>query len=81
MVGPASEAGISGGFSDLSFTRLKLGTARYMTPERLDSINSAPLKQSDVYSFAMTSFMVLTGVSPYPHDGVRDHGLFPRSPY
>ncbi|KAF9649102.1 kinase-like protein [Thelephora ganbajun] len=63
--------GISGGFSDLSFTRFKLGTARYVAPERLDSLNSPPSKQSDVYSLAMTSFTVLTRVLPY--GGVRDH--------
>jgi len=38
----------------------KLGTIRYMAPERLGSGDRANLasKESDVYSFAMTSFTV-----------------------
>ncbi|KAF9649115.1 kinase-like protein [Thelephora ganbajun] len=63
--------GISGGFSDLSFTRFKLGTARYMALGQVSLLNSSPSKQGDVYSLAMTSFTVLTGVLPY--DGVRGH--------
>ncbi|KAF9649110.1 kinase-like protein [Thelephora ganbajun] len=54
--------GISDGFSDLSFIRFKLGTARYMAPERVSLLNSSPSQKSDVYSLAVTSFTVLTGV-------------------
>ncbi|KAF9641934.1 kinase-like protein [Thelephora ganbajun] len=63
--------GILSGFSDLSFIRFKLGTARYMALEQVSLFNSSPSKKSDVYSLAMTSFTVLTRVLPY--GGVRDH--------
>lgn len=63
--------GIVGAFADLSFPRFKLGTARYMAVERLDFFGSAPSMKSDVYSLAMTSFTVLTGVTPY--EGITGH--------
>ncbi|KAF9649106.1 kinase-like protein [Thelephora ganbajun] len=63
--------GVLDGFKDLSFTRFKLGTARYMAPEQANPLSSSPSQESDVYSLAMTSFTVLTGVLPY--DGVHDH--------
>ncbi|KAF9643697.1 kinase-like protein [Thelephora ganbajun] len=63
--------GILGGFGDLSFTRFKLGTARYVALEQVSLLKSSPSKKSDVYSLAVTSFTVLTGVVPY--DGVRGH--------
>ncbi|KAF9642387.1 kinase-like protein [Thelephora ganbajun] len=62
---------ILGGFSDLSFTRFKLGTARYMALEQVNPLKRSPSKKNDVYSLAMTSFTVLTGVLPY--EGVCDH--------
>ncbi|KAF9649128.1 kinase-like protein [Thelephora ganbajun] len=63
--------GISGTFGDPSFVRFKLGTARYMALEQANLLNSSFSKKSDIYSLAMTSFTVLTGVLPY--DGVHGH--------
>lgn len=63
--------GIVGNFGKLSFPSFKLGTARYMAVERMDLTDGSPSKKSDIYSLAMTSFTVLTGVTPY--DDVRGH--------
>jgi len=57
-------------------TSSKPGVVRYMAPEQIDPLgfglpNGNPTKESDVYSFAMTAYEVLTEVEPYAnaHDG------------
>ncbi|XP_070775016.1 receptor-interacting serine/threonine-protein kinase 1 [Enoplosus armatus] len=41
------------------------GTLSYMAPEHLDSIHTASTEKSDVYSFAVVVWVILTGEEPY----------------
>ncbi len=41
------------------------GTLCYMAPEHLKSINNRSTEKSDVYSFAIVVWVVLTGREPY----------------
>ncbi|XP_018532023.1 receptor-interacting serine/threonine-protein kinase 1 isoform X2 [Lates calcarifer] len=41
------------------------GTLSYMAPEHLESIHTASTEKSDVYSFAIVIWVVLTGEEPY----------------
>lgn len=41
------------------------GTLSYMAPEHLESINTPSTEKSDVYSFAIVVWVVLTGEEPY----------------
>lgn len=41
------------------------GTLSYMAPEHLESIHTASTEKSDVYSFAIVVWVVLTGEEPY----------------
>ena len=37
----------------------------YMAPEHLESIHTASTEKSDVYSFAIVIWVILTGKEPY----------------
>lgn len=41
------------------------GTLSYMAPEHLESINTPSTEKSDVYSFAIVVWVILTGEEPY----------------
>lgn len=41
------------------------GTLSYMAPEHLESIHTPSTEKSDVYSFAIVVWVVLTGQEPY----------------
>ncbi|XP_040911977.1 receptor-interacting serine/threonine-protein kinase 1 [Toxotes jaculatrix] len=41
------------------------GTLSYMAPEHLESIHTASTEKSDVYSFAIVVWVILTGEEPY----------------
>ncbi|XP_044076537.1 receptor-interacting serine/threonine-protein kinase 1 [Siniperca chuatsi] len=41
------------------------GTLSYMAPEHLNSIHTASTEKSDVYSFAIVVWVILTGEEPY----------------
>ena len=41
------------------------GTLSYMAPEHLESIHTASSEKSDVYSFAIVVWVILTGEEPY----------------
>lgn len=41
------------------------GTLNYMAPEHLESIHTASTERSDVYSFAIVVWVILTGEEPY----------------
>ncbi|XP_026230891.1 receptor (TNFRSF)-interacting serine-threonine kinase 1, like isoform X2 [Anabas testudineus] len=41
------------------------GTLSYMAPEHLESINTPSTEKSDVYSFAVVVWVILTGEEPY----------------
>lgn len=41
------------------------GTLSYMAPEHLDSIHTVSTEKSDVYSFAIVVWVILTGEEPY----------------
>lgn len=41
------------------------GTLSYMAPEHLDSIHAPSTEKSDVYSFAIVVWVILTGNEPY----------------
>ncbi|KAF0046901.1 hypothetical protein F2P81_000534 [Scophthalmus maximus] len=41
------------------------GTLSYMAPEHLESIHTASTEKSDVYSFAIVVWVILTGAEPY----------------
>ncbi|KAL0199970.1 hypothetical protein M9458_003157, partial [Cirrhinus mrigala] len=41
------------------------GTLCYMAPEHLKSINTRSTEKSDVYSFAIVVWVILTGREPY----------------
>ncbi|KYO48243.1 receptor-interacting serine/threonine-protein kinase 3 isoform X1 [Alligator mississippiensis] len=42
------------------------GTLEYMPPEALDDINYKPTQATDIYSYAILTWSVLTGEEPYP---------------
>lgn len=41
------------------------GTLSYMAPEHLESIHNPSTEKSDVYSFAIVVWVILTGEEPY----------------
>lgn len=41
------------------------GTLSYMAPEHLDSIHTVSTEKSDVYSFAIVVWVILTEEEPY----------------
>ncbi|XP_030017291.1 receptor-interacting serine/threonine-protein kinase 1 isoform X1 [Sphaeramia orbicularis] len=41
------------------------GTLSYMAPEHLESVHAASTEKSDVYSFAIVVWVILTGEEPY----------------
>ncbi|XP_037314159.2 receptor-interacting serine/threonine-protein kinase 1 [Pungitius pungitius] len=41
------------------------GTLSYMAPEHLESVHTASTEKSDVYSFAIVVWVILTGEEPY----------------
>ncbi|XP_055359983.1 receptor-interacting serine/threonine-protein kinase 1 isoform X2 [Betta splendens] len=41
------------------------GTLSYMAPEHLESVNTPSTEKSDVYSFAIVVWVILTGEEPY----------------
>ncbi|KAM7400545.1 hypothetical protein PAMA_004972 [Pampus argenteus] len=43
------------------------GTLSYMAPEHLESIHTVSTEKSDVYSFAIVVWVILTGEEPYPN--------------
>ncbi|XP_075768419.1 receptor-interacting serine/threonine-protein kinase 3 isoform X1 [Pelodiscus sinensis] len=43
------------------------GTLEYMPPESFVSLNYRPTPATDVYSYAILTWSVLTGEQPYPH--------------
>ncbi|XP_060940752.1 receptor-interacting serine/threonine-protein kinase 1 [Limanda limanda] len=49
------------------------GTLSYMAPEHLESINTASSEKSDVYSFAIVVWVILTGEEPYANARSEDH--------
>ncbi|XP_043085639.1 receptor-interacting serine/threonine-protein kinase 1 isoform X2 [Puntigrus tetrazona] len=49
------------------------GTLCYMAPEHLKSINTRSTEKSDVYSFAIVVWVVLTGREPYEDAMSEDH--------
>nr|XP_046264206.1 receptor-interacting serine/threonine-protein kinase 1 isoform X2 [Scatophagus argus] len=49
------------------------GTLSYMAPEHLESINTASTEKSDVYSFAIVVWVILTGEEPYANARSEDH--------
>lgn len=49
------------------------GTLSYMAPEHLESIHATSTEKSDVYSFAIVLWVILTGQEPYAHARNEDH--------
>ncbi|CAB1428799.1 unnamed protein product [Pleuronectes platessa] len=49
------------------------GTLSYMAPEHLESINTASSEKSDVYSFAIVVWVILTREEPYANARSEDH--------
>ncbi|XP_022614035.1 receptor-interacting serine/threonine-protein kinase 1 isoform X1 [Seriola dumerili] len=49
------------------------GTLSYMAPEHLESIHTASTEKSDVYSFAIVVWVILTGKEPYANARSEDH--------
>uniref|UniRef100_A0A3B3ZR09 Uncharacterized protein n=1 Tax=Periophthalmus magnuspinnatus TaxID=409849 RepID=A0A3B3ZR09_9GOBI len=49
------------------------GTLSYMAPEHLESIHTVSTEKSDVYSFAIVLWVVLTGEEPYANARSEDH--------
>ncbi|CAB1326355.1 unnamed protein product [Coregonus sp. 'balchen'] len=49
------------------------GTLCYMAPEHLDSIHTRSSEKSDVYSFAIVVWVILTGREPYENARSEDH--------
>ncbi|XP_035655677.2 receptor-interacting serine/threonine-protein kinase 1-like isoform X1 [Oncorhynchus keta] len=49
------------------------GTLCYMAPEHLDSIHTCSSEKSDVYSFAIVVWVILTGSEPYENARSEDH--------
>ncbi|XP_014855992.1 PREDICTED: receptor-interacting serine/threonine-protein kinase 1 [Poecilia mexicana] len=49
------------------------GTLSYMAPEHLESINTPSSVKSDVYSFAIVVWVILTGKEPYENARSDDH--------
>ncbi|XP_029380876.1 receptor-interacting serine/threonine-protein kinase 1 [Echeneis naucrates] len=49
------------------------GTLSYMAPEHLESIHTASTEKSDVYSFAIVVWVILTAQEPYANARSDDH--------
>lgn len=49
------------------------GTLSYMAPEHLESIHAVSTEKSDVYSFAIVVWVILTGEEPYANARSEDH--------
>ncbi|XP_034469759.1 receptor-interacting serine/threonine-protein kinase 1 [Hippoglossus hippoglossus] len=49
------------------------GTLTYMAPEHLESIHTASSEKSDVYSFAIVVWVILTGEEPYANARSEEH--------
>ncbi|CAL9688627.1 unnamed protein product [Knipowitschia caucasica] len=49
------------------------GTLSYMAPEHLESIHTPSTEKSDVYSFAIVVWVILTGEEPYANARSEDH--------
>ncbi|KAK7158552.1 hypothetical protein R3I94_005009 [Phoxinus phoxinus] len=49
------------------------GTLCYMAPEHLGSIHTRSTEKSDVYSFAIVVWVILTGCEPYENARSEDH--------
>ncbi|XP_056149729.1 receptor-interacting serine/threonine-protein kinase 1 isoform X2 [Lampris incognitus] len=49
------------------------GTLSYMAPEHLESIHARSTERSDVYSFAIVIWVILTGQEPYENARSEDH--------
>lgn len=49
------------------------GTLSYMAPEHLESIHATSTEKSDVYSFAIVVWVILTGEEPYENARNEDH--------
>ncbi|XP_029971693.1 receptor-interacting serine/threonine-protein kinase 1 isoform X2 [Salarias fasciatus] len=49
------------------------GTLSYMAPEHLESIHTVSTEKSDVYSFAIVLWVILTGQEPYANARSEDH--------
>uniref|UniRef100_A0A3Q3K850 Receptor (TNFRSF)-interacting serine-threonine kinase 1, like n=1 Tax=Monopterus albus TaxID=43700 RepID=A0A3Q3K850_MONAL len=49
------------------------GTLSYMAPEHLESIHTPSTEKSDVYSFAIVVWVILTGKEPYANARNDDH--------
>lgn len=49
------------------------GTLTYMAPEHLESIHATSTEKSDVYSFAIVVWVILTGEEPYANARSEDH--------
>ncbi|EJD04727.1 kinase-like protein [Fomitiporia mediterranea MF3/22] len=63
---------IVGGFASATFERGWVVAVRWLAPESLDSASDQLTPASDVYSFAMTAYTVMTGTIPF--DGIRQPG-------
>ncbi|KAL1279722.1 hypothetical protein QQF64_014322 [Cirrhinus molitorella] len=49
------------------------GTLCYMAPEHLKSINTRSTEKSDIYSFAIVVWVILTGREPYENARSEEH--------
>lgn len=49
------------------------GTLSYMAPEHLECIHTVSTEKSDVYSFAIVVWVILTGEEPYANARSEDH--------
>ncbi|CAJ1072375.1 receptor-interacting serine/threonine-protein kinase 1 [Xyrichtys novacula] len=49
------------------------GTLSYMAPEHLESIHTPSTEKSDIYSFAIVVWVILTGEEPYANARSEDH--------
>ncbi|KAG8571589.1 hypothetical protein GDO81_011711 [Engystomops pustulosus] len=52
-------------YSQNSITTKNAGTLSYMAPEHLQSLNRRATKKSDIYSFAIVVWVILTNKEPY----------------
>nr|QJS39784.1 receptor-interacting serine/threonine-protein kinase 1a [Petromyzon marinus] len=48
--------------------KLGMGTAAYMAPERFNNVNLQANEKTDVYSFAILTWVIITQKEPYQHE-------------